>query len=66
MTPDPTPTDVLAKAIELLGDAALAADWLSRPALALNGQRPADLLSSAEGAREVHDFLSRLEHGVYT
>ena len=39
---------------------------MSRPAMGLDHQRPIDLLQTVQGAELVNDFLTRLEHGVYS
>lgn len=57
---------VLAKATEVLGTQDAAERWLSRPALALDGQRPIELLSTPVGAQLVEQLLGRIDHGVYT
>ncbi|HEU0076093.1 MAG TPA: MbcA/ParS/Xre antitoxin family protein [Longimicrobiaceae bacterium] len=53
-------------AAEIFGDAVKAETWFSRSNRALRGSRPADLLASAEGCREVRDVLGRLAHGVFS
>lgn len=58
--------EILARAIELFGSQAEAEAWLERPAMALDGRRPLDLLSTPAGVRTVEDHLTRIEHGVYT
>ena len=49
----------------ILGKRALAEAWLNHPAIALDGQKPLDMLSSAPGIESVKDLLTRLEYGVY-
>lgn len=56
---------LLAKATEVMGRK-LALEWMSRPALGLDQQRPAALLRTTDGAQAVEDFLERLCHGVYS
>ena len=58
--------ETLAKASEILGSQAGAEEWLDRPAIGLNQQRPIDLLATPAGAKLVEDYLERLEFGVYT
>ncbi len=58
--------DALAKATQVFGSAGEAERWMSRPAMGLDGQRPVDLLQTVRGTELVHDFLVRLEYGVYT
>lgn len=53
-------------AARVLGSRDLAEHWLSQPALALDGQRPQDLLTSAPGVAAVRTLLTRMEFGVYT
>jgi uncharacterized protein (DUF2384 family) len=38
---------------------------LNQAAMGLDGQRPAALLRTADGAQAVDDFLERLHRGVY-
>jgi len=57
---------ILAAAVEVLGSEKAALTWMGRPAIGLDGQRPVDLLATAEGAQQVEAFLVRLKHGVYT
>jgi putative toxin-antitoxin system antitoxin component (TIGR02293 family) len=53
------------RAEEVLGDRAIALDWLSLPNAALEGRRPTALLVSDAGEREVRQVLGRIEGGVY-
>ena len=48
------------------GNQAAARQWLNRPAAALDGLRPLDLLVNEAGVREVEALLGRLEYGVFT
>lgn len=57
--------EVMAQATVVFGTKDAAATWLSEPALALEGQRPIDLLSTSAGNDLVKDLLTRLEYGVY-
>ena len=61
-----TRADALASATDVLGSSHEAELWLDRPALALDGSRPVDMLRNAEGAEEVRVLLQRLKFGVYT
>ncbi len=54
------------KAAEVFGSGEAATDWLLSPVLALDGERPVDLLETDVGARSVEDVLTRMEYGVYT
>lgn len=58
--------DVVAKATELFGSEEYVRVWIRSPALALDGQMPADLIATKEGGRLVSDLLVRLEYCVYT
>ena len=42
-----------------------AEQWLERPAIGLDQQRPIDLLATTAGANLVEDYLTRVEFGVY-
>lgn len=58
--------DLFRSAIELLGDANAAAQWLRTPAPALNGETPLDRAMTEFGARDVIRLIGRLEHGIPT
>lgn len=58
--------DVLTGAAEVFGSRQAAADWLTRPAMALDRRRPVDLLGTAAGKEQVGLLLIRLQYGVYT
>lgn len=60
-----TLAETMAKASEIFGGTEEAKGWISRPAMGLDGRRPVELLQCAHGAKQVHDFLGRLEYGVY-
>lgn len=51
------------RAAEILGSPAEAEDWLRRPAPALNGKRPIDLLGTADGRLLLDNHLTGLEWG---
>lgn len=57
--------EVSIMAIRVLGTAEQAEHWLTHPALALDGLRPLDMLTTAAGIQAVMDLLTRLEFGVY-
>lgn len=57
--------ETLAKASEVFGSQGKAVEWLSKPAMGLDGQRPIELLQTVQGAELVNDFLTRLDYGVY-
>lgn len=53
------------KAMEVLGSREAAENWLHQPAVALDGRRPMELLSTRQGADLVKDHLTRMDYGVY-
>lgn len=57
--------EILAKASEVMGSQKDAEEWLSEPAIGLNGYRPLDLLTTSAGAELVETFLGQIEYGVY-
>jgi putative toxin-antitoxin system antitoxin component (TIGR02293 family) len=58
--------EILARATSLLGSQEAAEVWLETPAIALDGRRPIDLLSTPAGTAALEIFMGRLEYGVYT
>jgi putative toxin-antitoxin system antitoxin component (TIGR02293 family) len=58
--------EILAKATRVLGSQDEAEQWLKRPAIGLDQQRPVDLLTTPAGVKLVEDYLGRLEYDVYT
>lgn len=58
--------EILAKATCVLGSQDEAEQWLERPAIGLNQERPVDLLTTPAGVKLVEDYLGRLEYDVYT
>lgn len=58
--------EIVAKAVEVFGGKQQAKEWLGRPAMGLDRQRPIELLQTLEGAEIVASFLGRVEYGVYT
>jgi putative toxin-antitoxin system antitoxin component (TIGR02293 family) len=58
--------EILAKATRVLGSQDEAEQWLRRPAIGLDQQRPVDLLTTPAGVKLVEDYLGRLEYNVYT
>ena len=52
-------------ATEVLGDQDAAETWLLQRAVAFEGRRPIELLSTRQGAKLVKEHLTRIEHGVY-
>jgi putative toxin-antitoxin system antitoxin component (TIGR02293 family) len=57
--------EILAKATAVLGSRTEAEQWLERPAVGLDQQRPIDLLATTAGVEIVEDHLERIEYGVY-
>ena len=58
--------EIMAKAVDVFGSDDAAERFLAEPALALDGMRPVDLLSTPAGAEMVEKHLVRLDYGVYT
>jgi putative toxin-antitoxin system antitoxin component (TIGR02293 family) len=58
--------EILSRATEAIGSQEEAERWLERPAPALDGQRPIDLMRTPAGIELVETLLGRLEYGVYT
>ena len=58
--------EILARATQVFGSQEEAEQWLERPAMGLDNNRPLDLLDTPAGVAMVEDFLTRLEYGVYT
>ncbi|MGE0625363.1 MAG: antitoxin Xre/MbcA/ParS toxin-binding domain-containing protein [Pseudomonadales bacterium] len=56
--------ELIARAIDLMGDEAAAATWLSTPAPSLGNDTPLDHATTELGAREVLQLIGRLEHGI--
>ena len=58
--------EVLNSACELFSTQEAAEEWLRRPAMALDGRRPVDLLSTPAGVEAVEVLIGRLKYGVFT
>ena len=58
-------SELMTQARAVFGSTDEAVRWLAQPALALESQRPIDLLASSAGYDLVKDLLTRLEYGVY-
>jgi putative toxin-antitoxin system antitoxin component (TIGR02293 family) len=58
--------EILSHATRVFGSQAEAEQWLGRPAIGLDQRKPIDLLRTHPGARLVAEYLTRIEHGVYT
>ena len=48
------------------GNEQSAAEWLNKPAKALNGRKPIDMTESDAELRLALDLIGRLQHGVFT
>jgi putative toxin-antitoxin system antitoxin component (TIGR02293 family) len=57
---------LFAKAGEVFGDEAAAAEWFAHPLHTLGGRSPLALCATEPGAREVEQTLGRIEHGVFS
>ncbi len=57
---------VYATAVEMIGSAGKAAEWLRTPNRALGGEVPIDQLDTDLGTREVENILGRIAYGVYS
>jgi putative toxin-antitoxin system antitoxin component (TIGR02293 family) len=53
-------------AVEMIGNADKAAEWLRTPNRALGGAVPIDQLDTDLGSREVENILGRIAYGVYS
>jgi putative toxin-antitoxin system antitoxin component (TIGR02293 family) len=58
--------EVLAQASEVFGSQEEAEQWLERPAIGLDNNRPLDLLDTPTGVEMVENYLGRMASGVYT
>lgn len=58
--------EILKQAVSVFGQYSIAQRWLIEPALGLGHVAPCALLSSPSGVETVHDYLVRLQYGVYT
>lgn len=61
----PSAAEFRRQAVNVLGSKELAMGWLRTPAMALNQQRPMDLLGTEVGRQTVSTLLVQLEFGVY-
>jgi putative toxin-antitoxin system antitoxin component (TIGR02293 family) len=57
---------VYAMAVEMIGDATKAAEWLRTPNRALGGSAPIDQLDTDLSTKEVENILGRIAYGVYS
>ena len=70
---DPSESDRLVRyarilnfATDVFGSREKASGWLSRPALAFNGETPLSYADTETGSREVEGLIGRIEHGVFS
>lgn len=56
--------EIKSLAESVLGSSANAEDWLNKPALALDGYKPMELIATRSGAEMVKELLIRLDYGV--
>ena len=56
---------LLARATEVFGDRAEAENWVLKPSIGLNNQRPIDLLRSSPGISATKQLLLQIDHGTY-
>ena len=57
--------EILARATAVFGSRSEAEQWLERPAIGLDQNRPIDLVATAAGVEIVENYLERIEYGVY-
>ncbi|WP_110673871.1 antitoxin Xre/MbcA/ParS toxin-binding domain-containing protein [Salinicola sp. RZ23] len=58
--------ETLTRAEDVFGSTEAAQRWLDTPAMALEGRKPLDLMTTPVGHDLVDDLLTRLDYGVYT
>ncbi len=58
--------EVLAHATRVFGSQIEAEQWLDRPSIGLDRRKPINLVRTHPGTRVVSEYLTRIEHGVYT
>jgi putative toxin-antitoxin system antitoxin component (TIGR02293 family) len=56
---------VLKKAVQVFGNEKEAKRWMREPAIGLNQQVPAELVSTVEGAELVSTYLDQIEYCVF-
>ena len=56
---------VVQRASDVFGDREGAETWMRQRAVAFDGLRPVELLSTRPGTELVKDHLTRMEYGVY-
>ena len=58
--------EIVGLATKALGSQKEAEEWLSRPAIGLDQERPIDLLDTPAGTELVESYLGRMIYSVYT
>jgi len=58
--------NVIAQAIRVWESREQALEWLQGRVLALDDERPCDLLGTQEGCRRISSALSKIEHGDFS
>ena len=58
-------TELMELCEQVMGSHDLAEQWMSRPAMALNYERPVDLMDTQDGRERVRVLLIQIEGGVY-
>lgn len=56
---------VVQRAADVFGDREAAEIWMQQRAVAFDGLKPVELLSTRQGAMLVKNHLTRMEYGVY-
>jgi len=54
------------RALEVFGEEEKAGEWLTTKIATMGGQTAMDILTQADGEKEVHAILGRIEHGVFS
>ena len=56
--------EAVSKAVAVFCSKDRADEWMRKPAMSLDGQRPIDVLQTVQGADIANDFLTRLTYAV--
>lgn len=64
----PIPEIVQARALEVFGDAATAAGWMSDPLPILDGRSPAEMVASGDpgNLRRILEILVSIDYGMFS
>lgn len=57
---------IIKKAIKIFGSRQMAIEWLESPLVALNNQKPRDVIHTSEGAEWVSNLLERIRTGEFS